>query len=118
MWRRIVPSQKASRRGALEQPLGRLLQRRKVRHADEVQLFNERRVVRQMGDDASIVGLQEVLQRQASEELVLRELLRTARMRVRRQREPRRRERRQNDRLRRFTRHCHASITQRTRRLV
>ena len=39
-------------------------------------------MIRQLRDDASIVGLEEVLQHQAGEQLMLRKLLRTVRMRV------------------------------------
>jgi hypothetical protein len=88
------PFQQSSRRGALQQPLGRLLQRGEVGDVGEVQRLDQRRMVRQMSNDAPVVGPQEVLQRQASEQLMLRELLRTAGVRIRRQRQPRSRQRR------------------------
>jgi hypothetical protein len=65
-----------------------------VRNVDEIQRFDQRGMVCQMRRDASIVRPQEVLQRQASEELMLRELLRAASVRIGRQRELRRGKRR------------------------
>ena len=94
--------------------LTRLLQRRKMRHALEPQHFTQLRMIGQMRDDAPIIGLQKVLQHQASEELMLRELLRTVGMRVEWQHPLSGDERRPRHRLRRFTGACHIGITHTT----
>jgi hypothetical protein len=57
--------QELPRRRALEQPLGRFLDRGEVRNLGQFQRRDKRRMVRQMRHDAAVVGLQEVLQRQA-----------------------------------------------------
>lgn len=74
--------QQASGRRCRQQSAGRLLQRGIVGHAGQAQGLDQRRTVRQMSDQAAIVGLEKALQHQAREELVLRELLRTVAMRV------------------------------------
>jgi hypothetical protein len=66
----------------------------------------------QMGHDASIIGLQEVLEHQAGEQLMLRKLLGTARMPIGRQRSARRRQGGPHHILRRLARNRHINNTQ------
>jgi hypothetical protein len=87
------------------------LERREVRHAVEPEHLAQIRMIGQVRNNASIVRFQKVLQHQASEELVLRELLRAIGMRVARQHALRRNQRRPRHRFRRFTGECHKLIT-------
>ncbi len=90
-----------------QQPLRRFLERGEVWDHAQFQQVAERGMVFELGRQAAVVDLQKVLEHQAREELVLRELLGTEAVRVIGQRPPRRRQRRPRHRLRRFTRSCH-----------
>lgn len=66
----------------LQKPTAGLLDRGEVRHAGQAQRAAEVGVVVQDGDDAAVIGLVELLEDEAGEQLRLRELVRTARMRI------------------------------------
>lgn len=104
--------QESSGRSGQEQALGRFLQGGVMGDLAQPQGFDQRRAVGQLRHDAAIVGPQEVLQRQAGEELMLRERLGATGVRVGGKRSPRRRQCGQRHRLRRFTRQCHNCCTQ------
>jgi hypothetical protein len=72
--------QQLAGRRFLQQPLGRLFDRREMRNLVQLQRRDERWMIRQVRNDATVVGLQKVLQRQAGKELMLRELLGAARV--------------------------------------
>ncbi len=103
--------QQASSRLDGEQSPGGLLNRCVVRNTLQFYDFDQCRMVGQVGNNASIVGFEKVLQNQAGEELMLREDLRTILMRVGRERPTRSGQRCQHDLSRRFTGCCHAFIT-------
>lgn len=68
--------------GHRQQPTRCLLNRREVWHRAEIQQRHQCRMIGQMSHEPPIVRFEKVLQHQASEQLMLRELLRTARMRI------------------------------------
>ncbi len=86
-----------SHRRREQQPPRRFLKRGEVGNLLQSQLRDERRIVGQVDRQAPIVGLQKLLQHQAGEELMLRELLGTIPMGVLRQCPLCRCQRRQND---------------------
>ena len=83
------------------------LQRREMRHTVEAQSLAQLRMVRQLCNDATIIGLEEVLQHQAGEQLMLREFLGTVRVRVEWQHALCGDKRRPRHGLRRFTGYRH-----------
>ena len=99
--------QKPLRLGQSQQATRRFLQRGEVRHAAKFQQLHQRRMIDEMGHHPAIIGLEKVLQHQASEQLMLGELLGTIKMRIGRQRSTRRRQCRQYNRLRRLAGNCH-----------
>ena len=84
-----------------------LLQRREVRHSLEPQHLAEIRMISELCDHASIIGLPEVLQHQTGEQLMLREHLGAVAMSVEWQYALGCVERRPRHRLRRFAGACH-----------
>ena len=104
--------QQSSRRPRWQQAARGFLKSGEVGNLLQFQSGKQRRIVLEMGRQAAIVGPQKVLQHQAGEQLMLRELLGTVAVSILRQRPPRRSQRRQNHRLGRFTRPCHNCCTQ------
>jgi len=104
-------SQQPPHLGQRQQPTRRLLHRREVGHRAEIQDRHQRRMIGQMSHEPTIVRFEKVLQHQAGEQLMLRELLGTARMGIQWQRPPRHRQRRSYDCLRRLARNRHIHVT-------
>ncbi len=69
-----------------QQPIGRFLQRREVRHLLQLDRRSQRLAIRQQADRATVGKTVVVLQHQAGEQLVLRERFRAESMGIRRQR--------------------------------
>ena len=95
--------QKSPRRPREQQAMRGFLEGGEVGNLLQFQNGKQRRMVFKMGRQAAVVGPQEVLQHQAGEQLVLRELLGTVAVRMLRQRPPRRSQGGQHHGFRRFT---------------
>ena len=96
--------QQLPRGSGYQQSLRRLFKCSEVGKLFQVECFDQRRMIRKMRDDPAVIGLEKTFERQASEELMLRELLGTAGMSISRQRSTRRRQGSQHNCLRRLAR--------------
>ena len=104
--------QKSPRRPRKQQAMRSFLEGGEVGNLLQFQRGEQRRMVLEMGRQAAVVGPQKVLQHQAGEQLVLRELLGTTAVSMLRQRPPRRRQGGQHHGFRRFTGERHNCCTQ------